>query len=252
VPAKLLATADIHSPKYFARFREAVEGLGKFDAVLIAGDLMEDGKIDGLKILMNELKKLSDTIIAVPGNEDYDDVLPRAKSLGLIKWLDDEVIKININGISLRIIGSRGSLEKPTTWQLRNIPHITDTYKRRVEWLRSILNSSRELTILLTHYAPSFKTLQGEDPRIWPTLGVRDLENVIFANNVIAIHGHAHESTVRCVRSRNAYIINASFINYWKPVIMEVGPEGLVSISIECREVKHEGRSGPSILDFMK
>jgi hypothetical protein len=63
VPAKLLATADIHSPKYFARFREAVEGLGKFDAVLIAGDLMEDGKIDGLKILMNELKKLSDTIM---------------------------------------------------------------------------------------------------------------------------------------------------------------------------------------------
>jgi hypothetical protein len=33
---------------------------------------------------------------------------------------------------------------------------------------------------------------------------------------------------------------------------MEVGPEGLVSISIECREVKYEGRSVPSILDFMK
>ncbi len=250
--AKILITADIHSPKYFPRFRESIRDLGEFDAVLIAGDLMERGKIDGLKILINELKKLSDTIIAVQGNEDYDEVMPRVKELDVIRWLDDEVIKVTINGISLRIIGSKGSLERPTTWQLRNIPRITETYRHRVEWLRRTIGSSRELTILLMHYAPTFKTLQGEDPRIWPSLGVRDLENVIFSNNVIAIHGHAHNSIVRCVRAGNSYIVNAAFTNIWKPVVMEVGNDGLKSISINCQEVKREGSGGTSILDFMR
>ena len=250
--ARILATADIHSPKYFPRFREAVKDLGKFDAVLIAGDLMEDGKIEGLKILINELRRLSDTVIAVPGNEDYDEVMPRARELGVVRWLDDEVIKLTINDVTLRIIGSRGSLEKPTTWQLRHIPHIADTYRRRVEWLKRTINSSRELTILLIHYAPTFKTLQGEDPRIWPSLGVRDLENTIFSNNVIAIHGHAHDSVVRCVKSGNSYIINAAFTNIWKPIILEVGNDGLRSISIDCQEIRRERVGGPSILDFMK
>ena len=250
--ARILATADIHSPKYFPRFRESVKGLGRFDAVLVAGDLMEEGKIEGLKILINELRKLSDIIIAVPGNEDYDEVMPKARELGVIKWLDDEVIRLSINDVTLRIIGSRGSLERPTTWQLRHIPNITDTYRRRVEWLRRVINSSRELTILLTHYAPTFKTLQGEDPRIWPSLGVRDLEGAIFGNNVIAIHGHAHESVVRCVRSGNSYIINAAFTNIWKPIILEVGNDGVRSVSVDCQEVRRERGSGPSILDFMK
>ncbi|GAB6943839.1 metallophosphoesterase family protein [Vulcanisaeta sp. JCM 14467] len=250
--ARILATADIHSPKYFPRFRETVRDLGKFDAVLIAGDLMEDGRIEGLKILINELRRLSDTIIAVPGNEDYDEVMPRARELGVVRWLDDEVIKLTINDVTLRIIGSRGSLEKPTTWQLRHIPHIADTYKRRVEWLKRTINSSRELTILLIHYAPTFKTLQGEDPRIWPSLGVRDLENAIFSNNVIAIHGHAHNSVVRCVKSGNSCIVNAAFTNIWKPIILEVGNDGLRSISIDCQEIRRERVGGPSILDFMK
>ncbi|MGC8543318.1 MAG: metallophosphoesterase family protein [Vulcanisaeta sp.] len=249
---RVLATADIHSPKYFTRFREAVKNLGRFDLILLAGDLMEDGKIEGLKVLINELRKLSDNVIAVPGNEDYEEVMPRAKSLGFIRWLDDEVIRVNVNGVPLRIVGSRGSLERPTTWQLKNIPHITETYKRRVEWLKNTLNSSRELTILLIHYAPSFKTLEGEDPRIWPTLGVRDLESTIFSNNVIAIHGHAHESTLRCVKSGKSYIINAAFTNIWRPIIIEIDAGGLRSVSVECREIKHEGKGGPSILDFMK
>jgi Icc-related predicted phosphoesterase len=252
VVAKLLVTADIHSPRYFARFREAVKDLGRFNAVLIAGDLMEDGKIEGLKILIDVLKKLSDTVIAVPGNEDYDEVLPRAKNLGFIRWLNDEILKITVNGVPLRIIGSRGALEKPTTWQLRNIPHIIEEYRRRIDWLKRTIASSRELTILLTHYAPTFKTLEGEDPRIWPMLGVRDLEDPIVKNGVIAIHGHAHNSVTRCVKAGNAYIINASFINTWKPIILEVGPQGLTSLSIECREVRVEDKGGPSILDFMK
>ena len=250
--ARILATADIHSPKYFPRFRESIKDLGRFDAVFIAGDLMEEGRIEGLKILINELKKLSDTIIAVPGNEDYDEVIPRARELDVIRWLDDEVIKLMINDVTLRIIGSKGSLERPTIWQLKHIPHITDTYRRRTEWLRKTIGSSRELTILLIHYAPTFKTLQGEDPRIWPSLGVRDLENAIFSNNVIAIHGHAHDSVTRCIKSGNSYIINAAFTNIWKPIILEVNNYGVKSISIGCQEIRHERSGGPSILDFMK
>lgn len=57
---------------------------------------------------------------------------------------------------------------------------------------------------------------------------------------------------VRCVKSGNSYIINAAFTNIWKPIILEVGSEGLRSISINCQEIKHERSGGPSILDFMR
>ncbi|WP_238375022.1 metallophosphoesterase family protein [Vulcanisaeta thermophila] len=247
---KLLVTADIHSPKYLARFRESIKGLGTFDGVLIAGDLMSEGSIEGLKLLINEIRRLSSTVIAVPGNEDYDDVLPRARDLDVIRWLDDEVVRVDFGGVVIRIIGTRGSLEKPTTWQSKHIPGITDIYRRRVSWLRSQL-MSHERTILLTHYAPTFKTLEGEDPRVWPMMGVRDLESVIFEHGVIALHGHAHESTVRCVRSGSSYIINAAFPNLWRPIIMELSGDGVVSVNLECREVMYGRGSGKSILDFL-
>lgn len=69
---------------------------------------------------------------------------------------------------------------------------------------------------------------------------------------MIAIHGHAHNSVVRCVRSGNSYIVNAAFTNIWKPIVLEIGSDGLRSISIDCQEVKYERGGGPSILDFMK
>lgn len=251
---RLLVTADIHSPKYFGRFREAVRGLGRFDGVLIAGDLMEGGSIDGLRVLIDVLRGLSDVVFAVPGNEDYDDVLPRARALGFIRWLDDEVVRVSLGGVVFRIVGSRGSLERPTRWQLRNVPRITETYKRRVEWLRGVLSSPfpEGLTVLLVHYSPSFRTVVGEDPRVWPMLGVRDLEGVVFGNGVIAVHGHAHEARVRCVRSGGSYIINASFINLWRPIVLEVDGGGVRSVDVDCVEVPRGGKGGgKSILDFM-
>ncbi|WP_252900262.1 hypothetical protein [Vulcanisaeta sp. JCM 14467] len=57
---------------------------------------------------------------------------------------------------------------------------------------------------------------------------------------------------VRCVKSGNSCIVNAAFTNIWKPIILEVGNDGLRSISIDCQEIRRERVGGPSILDFMK
>jgi Icc-related predicted phosphoesterase len=260
VVVRLLVTADIHSPKYFGRFREAVRGLGRFDGVLIAGDLMEGGSIDGLRVLIDVLRGLSDVVFAVPGNHDIfsvsdnREVLPRARALGFIRWLNDEVVKVPLGGVMFRIVGSEGSLERPTRWQSRNVPGIVDVYRHRVKWLRGVLSSPfpEGLTVLLVHYSPSFRTVVGEDPRVWPMLGVRDLEGVVFGNGVIAVHGHAHEARVRCVRSGGSYIINASFINLWRPIVLEVDGGGVRSVDVDCVEVPRGGKGGgKSILDFM-
>ena len=48
------------------------------------------------------------------------------------------------------------------------------------------------LKILLMHYAPTDKTLEGENLRFFPTMGSRAYENVINARKpTLVIHGHS-------------------------------------------------------------
>ena len=122
---KILASSDIHSPKYLVRFRQSLRGVGAVDLVLLAGDLMNEGSVEGFRLLEAEVCRLSSNVFAVPGNEDYDDVLPRVRS-SRIKWLVDEVVRVEVGGLKLSIVGSRGSLDRPTTWQERNMPNIRD------------------------------------------------------------------------------------------------------------------------------
>ena len=53
--------------------------------------------------------------------------------------------------------------------------------------------SRRDIKILLTHYAPTYKTLKGENNRIYGNLGSQKMEQVLTNSNVtFAVHGHVH------------------------------------------------------------
>ena len=90
-----------------------------------------------------------------------------------------------------------------------------------------------DLVILLTHYAPTYETLRGERREIWPMLGTKRLEDALMNLNVLAIHGHSHDSKVRCVRLGESTIVNVAFPNLWKPIIVEVG-DGVRVHGVDC------------------
>src|SRR5207245_784063 len=76
-------------------------------------------------------------------------------------FLQDEAAVFESPKGSVRIIGSVGSLDRPTWWQRRNLPRVAEEYERRVKVLDGLLagNGPR---ILLTHYPPTYVTMGGE------------------------------------------------------------------------------------------
>jgi Icc-related predicted phosphoesterase len=111
-----------------------------------------------------------------------------------IRFLDDQSIVLNIGGVGVGIVGTTGSLESPTPWQRRNVPNIEKVYKDRVDFVERHLSNMRVgFTILLMHYAPTYKTLEGENPRFYSSMGWNVYENVIIRQKPnLVLHSHSH------------------------------------------------------------
>jgi len=114
-----------------------------------------------------------------------------------IKFLADESLILEIGGKTVGIVGTIGSLDRPTFWQRNNIPGISEMYKKRVEIVENLLIGLKtEMKILLTHYAPTYKILEGENPQSFPELGSKAYEKVIAEQKPnLVIAGHSHKGT---------------------------------------------------------
>jgi Icc-related predicted phosphoesterase len=196
----LAATSDIHWPRFQELFEKGLNQLPNSPALfLLAGDLVNRGNVDAIEPLSERLAELNCPIFAVFGNDEYDSIKEelRKRTKGVITFLDDEVKITSINGARLAIIGTRGVLDQPTFWQSRYVKGIRNRYTKRVKVLGTLLaeaKSEAEHTILLSHYAPTFKTLSGEMRRALPQMGSRRVERLLKRfNPTMAIHGHAHQ-----------------------------------------------------------
>lgn len=263
---RILATADIHSPKYLKKFERLLntykQEIEKIDIVLIAGDLMEKGDLNGLKHLVEVIRKFTNVpIYACPGNEDYDESIEKAKNLIKdVKWLIDEKIEIEISNHMISIIGSKGVLDRPTFWQAKHIKNIREIYEKRLQLLINLISKLEDskINILLLHYAPTYATLEGENRKIWCFLGTSRLERYIAEKKMVVIHGHAHKSCKRVVKLGRSIVVNASFPELFDLYMIEIsGNEYTVNIlksSGEIVKVELEEkieRKGSSILDYV-
>ncbi|NPB00713.1 MAG: metallophosphoesterase [Crenarchaeota archaeon] len=265
---RILATADIHSPKYLKKFERLLNTykleIENIDIVLIAGDLMEKGNLNGLRQLVEVLRRFTDApVYACPGNEDYDESVEKAKNLIRdVKWIIDEKISINVKGITVNIVGSKGVLDKPTFWQLRHVKNIREIYENRLKLLSELVDSlgENELNILLLHYAPTYATLEGENRRIWCFLGTSRLEKKISEKKLLVVHGHAHRSKRRIVRLGRSIVINASFPEIFdlymieivdKEVTIDVLKSSGEKVRALQEEEKRMEKRGTSILDYV-
>ncbi len=199
----LAATADIHSPRYLSSFREAMEEYsGDPKAFILAGDIVEKNKHEYLQPVLSMIKeKYPDTpIIAVFGNEEYrgyEEVYRR--KYPEIKWLDDEYTILDTGDGRVAIIGTRGALEKPTSWQARNMPWIRRVYDELPVKLKKLVLDVRErekprFIVVVSHYGVCMDTLVGEPRRIWPYLANPRVIEEIGGLVDVVIHGHAHNS----------------------------------------------------------
>ncbi|MCC5994133.1 MAG: metallophosphoesterase [Candidatus Aenigmarchaeota archaeon] len=196
---RILACSDIHSPIFYQEFIKSLESFSeKVDLILLAGDMVER---DTLEKEVEEYRKIYNSffgkffvpIVAVFGNTEFEEYRERIKKEVGIRFLDDQSIELKIEEKSVLIFGTTGSLDEPTRWQKTHLPNITQIYKARVEKARSCLKSYKGFKILLTHYAPTYKTLEGENPLFYSNLGSLEMEKVILETRPnLVIHGHAH------------------------------------------------------------
>ncbi|MEM1542090.1 MAG: metallophosphoesterase [Ignisphaera sp.] len=220
----IVSVSDVHSPRYLPLFFASITTLRlvnqKADLIILAGDMVEKNSIDNMKPIISVLNKLVNKnprripIVAVFGNEEYIGFEHRYREMyPEVLWLDDEYTIIEIKDAEICIVGSRGVLERPTTWQKKNIPCIENLYSNRLRKIKELLNICREyrLSILVTHYASTSVTLQGEPPQIHYFLGYKIIEYIDSdLRPDISIHGHVHNSTKTYAMINTTKIFNVS------------------------------------------
>ncbi len=195
---RIAAVGDIHGHENLEPFRRDLETLPDVDLFLLAGDTTERNDVDAFGEVLESLRaRVRAPIWAVFGNNEYDHDRPTyvaryADRFG-IRFLRDEAVEFAAGGGEVRIVGSVGSLDRPTYWQRKNMPHLEGEYRRRIETLDQLLEGDGA-RILLTHYPPTYATMGGEKEAWRPELGCKALEPVLLRRRpTLVIHGHIHK-----------------------------------------------------------
>ncbi|MFH7864930.1 MAG: metallophosphoesterase [Candidatus Aenigmatarchaeota archaeon] len=196
----IFATSDVHYPTNKDLFLESLKKLKENpDLFLLAGDMSEAFHPNQWKNILKALEKISCPIVAVPGNTEFDENIDLIKEIckGKIVFLNNEIFRIEVENKKISIFGSRGVLDEPTPWQKRNIPEIEKKYEEIAENIKKLVKKEKgDIKILLTHYSPSYLTVEGEMESIKPQLATHKLDEILNKNFLtIAIHGHAHFGT---------------------------------------------------------
>ena len=179
-------------------FWDMVKKIKEPDLFLLAGDIYEyrSPEVYGLILDFLKLRKWTCPIVAVFGNREFDEDVDEIKkfSKNKITFLEDESIELKIGNKNVGIVGTRGSLDIPTWWQSQHVKDIRKTYLDKIEKVSHLLeNLKTDIKILLMHYAPTYKTLKGEDPRIYGSLGSKKFEDIIKKTEPsFVVHGHSH------------------------------------------------------------
>ncbi len=219
----IAATSDIHSPSFYEDFVISIDNMQvKPDLFLLAGDMIERGHPpEEYERVYNVLfGKISCPIISCFGNTEFiPDIRTQIKQkVKDIRFLDNESLTIKFNIMSVGIVGTIGGLDIPTNWQRTNIPNIEKLYQERMQAVDKHLH--RMMThyrIVLMHYAPTYKTLAGENPRFYGGMGSQMYENLFLQRKPnLVIHGHSHRG------SKFAWVDTVPVFNVSFPINREI------------------------------
>jgi Icc-related predicted phosphoesterase len=216
---RLLAIADVHSPRFLQSFIDSLNGLDSPDLFLMAGDMINRGSIEEFpKVLdiIDESLGSDFPIVACYGNEEYSELRKDIVEItdSRVQFLDEISTILEIGGKKIGIVGTQGSLDRPTTWQRKNLPNIRKVYSRRAIRASNLLSklvSEVDHRILLMHYSPCLETCEGEDFRSFAWLGSKKFYKVIELNQPdLVIHGHVHGSSVHKAKIGSSLVYNVA------------------------------------------
>ena len=212
---RILAVADIHSPKYLEEFRGALSNLEKPDLFLLAGDVIHFGKVAEYGNIIDSIDTHLGTgfpIIACFGNEEHEEV--REELVDLMKkrvmFLDEEATIIKVDTQSIGIIGTAAPLNRYYSRGVQD-QRISNIFKKRVKKMSELLGSTEretDLTILLSHYSPLVESGSQDDMDSfswWVSQAINDIKPDFV------IHGHVHISEKLEVVIGKTKIINVAF-----------------------------------------
>ncbi|MFX1481561.1 MAG: metallophosphoesterase [Promethearchaeota archaeon] len=217
--AKILATADVHSPRFLDQFVRELNHQKPPDVFLLAGDMINRGSAEEYANVLDKIEeKLGESfpIVACFGNEEYNEVRKEIISTvgNRMIFLDEQSTIIETNGLKVGIVGTQGSLDKATSWQRRNIPRVKGVFERRARRAESLLKKVEKKAdhkILLMHYSPCLETCEGEAERAFSWLGSRKFYKIIVKQQPdLVIHGHVHNSTRHEVMIGSTLVRNVS------------------------------------------
>jgi Icc-related predicted phosphoesterase len=201
----IAATSDLDSlTGDFAKFADALAAAKKPDLFLWAGDMCDFKMPHQYRDIVRIVDRAGwdCPIVAAWGNREFEQDYEKIKQMTgkRVVFLDDELFLTEIGGRRIGIVGTKGSLDKPTWWQTRTFHDIREIYKRRFEKVTGLMANMNALKvdvkILLSHYALTYQTLKGERSDVYGGLGYKAFEKAIAeAKPTFALHGHAHFGT---------------------------------------------------------
>ncbi|MEE9237765.1 MAG: metallophosphoesterase [Thermoplasmata archaeon] len=193
---RILAVGDVHGDVYMEPFRARLSEAPTVDLVLLAGDMTERNDLELFGKVLGAVQAHTDApIISVFGNEEWSESHAEYRRAFSITFLHDSAKVLDVGSGHIRLVGSTGSLDTPTWWQRTHLPNIYREYAARVRSLDGLL-AGDDYRILLTHYAPTYRTLVGEGESWWDQMGSKRLEEVILRRRPeLVIHGHAHKGS---------------------------------------------------------
>ena len=179
-------------------FIDMIKKIKEPDLFLLGGDIYDyrSPEIYGFFLDLLKMMKWKCPTVAVFGNHEFDEDRDDIRKIcgKKITFLEEEKVELKIGGKSVGVVGTEGSLDIPTWWQFAHEKGINREYDERREKVRKLLAGLKtDVKILLSHYSSTYKTLRGEDRRVYGGLGSEKYEKVLMDTKpTFAIHGHAH------------------------------------------------------------
>lgn len=182
----------VNSGEVFRRGVQRAKSLSvQPDAVVITGDMVEDGSIESYAYMATLLKEFDVPVYLLPGNHDHRGnllkVFPELKRDEQL--LDTEFIQYAVDVQGVRLIALDTQEEGQTYGVLCD---------RRLQWLDNMLAMEPEKPTIIAMHHPPFKTGMAFMDKFPLVQGGQALEEILYAHDQVKriICGHQHRGSV--------------------------------------------------------
>ncbi len=199
------AMGDAHGRKYINLVNDMKKAMSNVQLLLLAGDIAEANNLDEYQYSLSKIREATEApIVAVFGNDEWEQSRDEYRRRFDVTFLDDQETVLQIDNLKVKVVGTTGSLDRPTWWQRTNIPNVWNKYRERINKVSSLLDrGDADVLILLMHYAPTYLTLSGEREKAFPEMGSKQFEPVILKKSPdLVVHSHAHDGKKMAILRR--------------------------------------------------